>query len=109
MAAINNIIKMGYVFKKSDLARFGNLSHIKDEYEVYVRVTVKAKLFGIQVDKKAKTFKVPIRLRSFKVHRHNNVVKNVTETVVTEAPNSGSFYDETFDEKLGGNKELLGG
>lgn len=107
MANIDTIYDKGYIYKKSDLNKFGSISHIKDEYEVYVKVVVTAKLFGIQVDKRSKTYKLPIKLRSFMVHSYKNVSVTVNKNVYSGSVNN-SFYDETLDEKLGGQKELLG-
>lgn len=113
MSGMNTIYKMGYIYKKDELKKFGNVVAIKQDYELYLKVTIKAKVgagwASVQVDKRSKTFKLPLTLWSFKVHKYSSSSKTLTTNSISDGGRGEGFFDESLDDKLGGNKELLGG
>lgn len=112
MGLVSEIYKMGYVYEPKDIHKKGNIKYIRDDYEIYVTVDLKQKIgvgwASVQVDRKWKTFKVNLVLRSFMTYKNNTDFKVVTENVVEGGSSNNAYYDETTDDKLGGRKEILG-
>ena len=93
-----------YVHK--DLKKFGTLQSLVTDYDIYLKCVATQKIAGVQIDKKSKTFYIG-RARSFytKQTEEELVTKTVTAYKSGEKP---GFYDDTLEEKLGGERKTLG-
>lgn len=106
MGLLKDCYRLGYVYDK--VTGKGNVKYVKTDYELYCKVIVSAKTFGVQVDRKSKTFRIPFDLKSFMTYRNETSRVDVTQNVLEKVNTAQGFYDDSIDEKLGGKKELLG-
>lgn len=94
-----------YAFTRAEAFKMGNVTTLIHDYEVWLKVDMKQRVAGIQVDHKWKWYKIG-DLYSF----------GVTERLTTNSyryqrvhlsPGT-KFFDDSIDLTLGGTRQTLG-
>lgn len=101
----NWCISNGYTFPKNNIGKLGSIVAVYTDYDVWLKISIRQKIAGIQVDHKTKNYYLG-QLKRFVV---GNVIEAYTTKTTTVRRGSTSvFYDDTLEEKLGGPKQLMG-
>lgn len=96
-------LSKGYIWKLGEVKGRGTIHSIVPEYDVYLRVDLRYKEFGIQIDRRWKTYYLG---RLYGVQIQHIVRQYQTERKTRTS--SGGIYFSEFEGTLGGEKETLG-